>query len=242
MLPPPPQAAPEPGLLPGHSCPGLARRECPDLPSPLFPAVPPGGPSAPGHSPRRGSDKKGEGGVGSVGSRRAGVGRMGEPHPELSRGALPGVPPPASWWRLCFILRGPDPSTGFEFPPGSSSVGPSQSHFPDRRVGGGGGAHRGTICPCCSCNPAPTARTRCEDSGWKGRLQTPASPPKGRKEWLREEPGPQQTPWGVGSALLPQQIPASRGAHDSPVWGGEVPEPLGRSTCSTFTVHRKAQG
>ena len=100
------------------------------------------------------------------GSQKARAGRTGEPHPELSQGALPGSLPPhppptlslspaTSLWRLCSILRGPNPNTGFEFSPGSSSVGPSQSHFPDRRVGGGGGARRGTICPGCSCNLHP---------------------------------------------------------------------------------------
>lgn len=32
---------------------------------------------------------------------------------------------------------------------------PHQSHFPDRHVGGGRGAHRGTICPGCSGNLHP---------------------------------------------------------------------------------------
>ena len=101
-----------------------------------------------------------------VGPRRPGRAERGNPTLNSAKAPCPAVfpphPPPTlslspatSLWRLCSILRGPNPNTGFEFSPGSSSVGPSQSHFPDRRVGGGGGARRGTICPGCSCNLHP---------------------------------------------------------------------------------------
>lgn len=51
------KAAPEPSLLPGHSCQSLAHRGCLGLPSLLSAGRLLGGPSAPGHSPHRCSEK-----------------------------------------------------------------------------------------------------------------------------------------------------------------------------------------
>lgn len=56
-LPGPPQLWGAPALQStGHSCQGLARRGCPGRPSLLSAGMPLGGPSAPGHSPRRCSE------------------------------------------------------------------------------------------------------------------------------------------------------------------------------------------
>lgn len=75
---------------------------------------------------------------------------LGSPLPTLS--FLPSHIPAAAF----------APSSGDPIPALASSflqkealVGPSQSNFPDRRVGGGRGARRGTICPCCSCTLHP---------------------------------------------------------------------------------------
>lgn len=76
-------------------------------------------------------------------------------HPPTGSGSQPCREP---LQQLCSNLRGPNPTTGFELPPGRSTEGPSQSHFADRRVGGGGGPVEGTICPGCAC-----ICTHCED-------------------------------------------------------------------------------
>lgn len=66
---------------------------------------------------------------------------------------LPPQPHPCSG----FALSSGDPITaiGSESPPGRGSGRAKPERFPDRRVGGGGGTRRGTICPACSCNLHP---------------------------------------------------------------------------------------
>lgn len=153
----PAPGCPEPSLLPRHSCRSLAHQGCPDHPSVLFPQGPLGGLSALGHIPHRCSEE-GKGGWWAMGLRRPGWAGWGNPL-ELSPGILPGVlhphalsPQPHPCGSFASSSGDPIPTLALSFLQQAALVGPSQSHFPDRRVGGGGGARRGTICPGCSCN------------------------------------------------------------------------------------------
>lgn len=77
---------------------------------------------------------------------------------------LPPQPHPCS----SFAMSSGDPITaiGSESPPGRGSGRAKPERFPDRRVGGGGGTRRGTICPACSCNC-----TRGEDKPQGSRMK-----------------------------------------------------------------------
>lgn len=163
------QGHPEPSLLPGRSCQGLARRGCPGLPSLHFPGGPPGGPSASGHSPRRCSDEKKGVVAWGPGQRRPGWAAWGKPTPNSASGILlPGTHPlsssPATCLRqLCCILKGPGPNTGFEFPPGRSSgrakPTPLSRQACGRRRRGPQRDHLSRL----FLKPAPSVRTRHED-------------------------------------------------------------------------------
>lgn len=88
----------------------------------------------------------------------------GCPHRMQGPGTLPSSPSPShslspatSLQQLRSVLKGPGlvAAIGSESPPGRGSGRAKPERFPDRRVGGGGGTRRGTICPACSCNLHP---------------------------------------------------------------------------------------
>lgn len=141
------------------------------------------------------------------------MGQMGEFPSEFSRGTQPGqssahaLPSPQPHPCSSFA-----PSSGDPIPTLTSSflqkealVGPSQSNFPDRRVGGGGGARRGTICPCCFCTLHPlrghATRIWAEKAGSKHQLCRPRE----QRKQLQEQPGLLQAPSGVEPALFPSR-------------------------------------
>lgn len=149
-------------FLPWHSHRSLARQGCPGLPFLPSPGGRLGWPSGPGHSLHRCS----VGGNGKDGGSRVrdGQGKPpgGCPHGIQGPGTLPNSPspsplPPQPHPCGSFALSSGDPipAIGSEFPPGRGSGRAKPERFPDRRVGGGGGTRRGTICPGCYCNLHP---------------------------------------------------------------------------------------
>lgn len=210
------EAAPKPSPLPGHSCQGLALRGRPGLPSLLSAGGPLGGLSAPGHSSRRGSEE-GKGQAVRRG-REARMGQTGEFPSEFSRGTQPGQssahsllsPQPHPCSSFAPSSGDPIPTLASSFLQKEALVGPSQSNFPDRRVRGGGGARRGTICPCCSCALHPrrghATRTWAEKAGSEHQLCRPRE----QRKQLQEQPGLLQAPSGVEPALLPSRFRLSQ--------------------------------